>query len=266
MNYSPKLDIPPELENYREAIESIVKPYIRILLTEDNKPKLWQSKFGGLPYMPKNFDYPKSNDGEYLHLLAQINFVEVPSLKELPEQGILQFYIAQDMSYGYDSKNMMKQNRFRVIYFENVDVQEQNMMTDFSFLNSIGKYSFPIEGYSAIKFQFDYTTVDDSYSDCFNIFDVDELSEDIYEMYEMYLDEITLAGHKLLGNPHFTQQDPRHFIHTEEPFILLFQIDSDINRYIDIMWGDSGVANFFIAQSDLEKLDFTKVMYNWDCC
>lgn len=214
MNFLPKLDIPLELENYREAIESIVKPYIRILLAEE---------------------------------------------------GILQFYIAQDMSYGYDSKNMMKQDRFRVIYFKNVDMQKQNIITDFSFLDPINEYNFPIEGCSTIRFQFDYTTLDDDYSDCFNIFGIDGISENIYEIYEAYIDEMTFAGHKLLGNPDFTQQDPRYFLNTEEPYILLFQIDSDINQYIDIMWGDSGVANFFITQSDLKKLDFTKVMYNWDC-
>ena len=265
MNYRPQLNIPPELGNYREAIESMVKPYIRIILTEDTKPQLWESKFGGLPYMPINFDYPKTKDGKYLHLLAQINFAEVPYLEELPREGILQFYIAQDMSYGYDSKNIMKQDRFRIIYFEDVNTQEKNLVTDFSFLNSIDEYYFPIEGCSAIKFQFDYTLASDNFSDRFNIFGVDEPLEDVYEICETFFDEITLAGHKLLGNPDFTQQDPRYFLHTEEPYILLFQIDTDSNQHIDIMWGDSGVANFFIAQSDLKKLDFTKVMYNWDC-
>ena len=33
-----------------------------------------------------------------------------------------------------------------------------------------------------------------------------------------------------------------------------------------ILWGDCGVANFFISRTDLEKLDFSRVLYNWDCC
>ncbi|MDE5859478.1 MAG: DUF1963 domain-containing protein, partial [Oscillospiraceae bacterium] len=32
-----------------------------------------------------------------------------------------------------------------------------------------------------------------------------------------------------------------------------------------IMWGDMGVANFFISENDLKNLDFSKVAYNWDC-
>ena len=70
----------------------------------------------------------------------------------------------------------------------------------------------------------------------------------------------------MLGYPSFTQEDPR----TEDsPFdTLLLQIDSmrgEENNY-SILWGDCGVANFFIAQSDLENLDFSRVLYNWDCC
>ena len=38
---------------------------------------------------------------------------------------------------------------------------------------------------------------------------------------------------------------------------LLFQMDSDMH----IMWGDSGVANFFIKNDN----DFDDVFYTWDC-
>lgn len=44
--------------------------------------------------------------------------------------------------------------------------------------------------------------------------------------------------------------------------MLLFQLDT----VEDIMWGDSGVANFFISRDALKNKDFSKVYYNWDCC
>ena len=37
------------------------------------------------------------------------------------------------------------------------------------------------------------------------------------------------------------------------------------NSY-SILWGDCGVANFFIPRANLERLDFSQVLYNWDCC
>jgi len=50
--------------------------------------------------------------------------------------------------------------------------------------------------------------------------------------------------------------------------ILLLQLDSDINendRYTGkLMWGDSGVANFFITPEDLAKRDFNRTAFMFD--
>ena len=45
--------------------------------------------------------------------------------------------------------------------------------------------------------------------------------------------------------------------------ILLADENLDITN--EIMWGDMGIANFFINKEDLSKLDFSNVFYNWDC-
>lgn len=63
----------------------------------------------------------------------------------------------------------------------------------------------------------------------------------------------------------FTQEDPRGNEKSyAEHEILLLQIDSEDEK--GIMWGDSGVANFFISKEDLLNLNFSNVIYNWDCC
>ena len=73
------------------------------------------------------------------------------------------------------------------------------------------------------------------------------------------------SGHKILGNPYFTQDDPRE--EDDEHNILLFQMDSEMgNEAVEIMWGDSGVGNFFISEEDLKNLNFDNVLYTWDCC
>ena len=70
---------------------------------------------------------------------------------------------------------------------------------------------------------------------------------------------------KLGGYPAFTQCDPRYYDKNLERFnTLLLQLDCEDE--CDLMFGDTGVANFFINEEDLKKLDFTKVLYNWDCC
>nr|WP_243103827.1 YwqG family protein [Clostridium sp. JN-1] len=54
--------------------------------------------------MKVGMEYPKASNGEYLRLLAQINFEEVPHLEPFPQKGILQFFILADDVYGLDFK------------------------------------------------------------------------------------------------------------------------------------------------------------------
>ena len=62
MDYKLDVELSPELELYRDKIEATIKPYVEVQLTDNDKPTWWQSKFGGLPYLPKGFEYLKSFD------------------------------------------------------------------------------------------------------------------------------------------------------------------------------------------------------------
>ena len=67
------------------------------------------------------------------------------------------------------------------------------------------------------------------------------------------------------GYPNFTQNDPRSYNKDQQnKTIMLMQIDSDLDN--DIMWGDMGIANFFITPEDLAAENFDNVLYTWDCC
>ena len=73
------------------------------------------------------------------------------------------------------------------------------------------------------------------------------------------------ACSQLLGHPFFTQEDVRE--EGSRYDTLLFQLDSETVDEEEItMWGDCGVGNFFINAEDLKNLDFSNVVYNWDCC
>lgn len=66
----------------------------------------------------------------------------------------------------------------------------------------------------------------------------------------------------------FTQSDPRgekpEYDRMDTP---LFQLDSDGHGREDrVLWGDCGVGGFFINREALERRDFSRVLYNWDCC
>ena len=71
-------------------------------------------------------------------------------------------------------------------------------------------------------------------------------------------------GHKIGGYPAFTQEDPREE-DTSYDFLML-QLDSEFGDGKDrILWGDAGICNFFINSEKLKNLDFSDVIYNWDC-
>jgi len=264
MNYKLDVELSKELEPYRSAIEATIKPYVKIELTDNNEPTWWQSKFGGFPYMPKDFDYPKSNDGEYLHLLAQINLAEVPNIESLPGKGILQFYLADDEIWGLNEDNANSPDKFMVIYFPDLSYEEQDLITNFDFIPKKTIFCLPWDGCTSIKFKIDYAPITlDDYK--FDIFEIYDYSSRVTKLHDEYWEKFNRPKHKLLGYPNSVQGDPRYYLPKDNQYILLLQIDSDeFNKNFNIMWGDAGIGNFFIDRLDLEKLDFSKVLYNWD--
>jgi len=228
----------------------------------------WQSKFGGTPYLPKDFEYPRGSEGQPLFLLAQINFDEIPMLESFPKHGILQFYIGDDNQYGLQFENMTRQENFRICFFPEVVKDEEILVKDFNFLPlstfvpvSVSKpYSLVFElgqqPISAYDYQFEDTIFREGFPGS---------GENLYPILDKYEKLFRADGHKLGGYPYFTQSDPRWIEkYNNKDFRLLLQVDTDSNS--EIMWGDSGVANFFINETDLEECVFSEVMYNWDCC
>ena len=274
MNYNLECSLSPELEMYRDRIEATIKPYIEIQTQNNDDVNWWQSKFGGFPYLPKGFEYPKTCDGKYLFLLAQLNFYEIPPLDGFPDRGILQFYIPDDDVYGLDFGNYANvdnpavEQNFKIIYFPQPDFQVENMITNYDFLPK--PEDFPVDGCCSLQFTKKYAPIST------NDYQFTELlGSEIHELFmtheieEKYLEISHSFGHKIGGYPNFIQDDVRKYSSNsdqkQKPDILLFQMDTDCNETVDIMWGDTGVGNFFINESALKELDFSKVLYNWDC-
>ena len=127
-----QLQLPFELEPFREKLEATVKPFIRLTPETANFTTPFQSKIGGAPYLPKDVDFPTNDSGKHLYFLAQINFAEVPIMHPFPNSGILQFYINDEDSYGLNFGKPFTQNNFRVLFFEHL-VDEDHLRSDFSF-------------------------------------------------------------------------------------------------------------------------------------
>ena len=273
-----------------DILEKNKKPMIEISLS-DEKPNLFQSKFSGVPYLPKDKEVPKNKENEQLTLLAQINIDELPENNIYPmEEGILQFWILNDDVLGLDYDTHLGDG-FKVVYYKEIDksVTEKEVLEKYKPYKDEDSY-FPIEGEFSLSFKLTDGYFSDSNDDFREIVDremkkfYDENKEKYSNILKIYDKENQLnyweiwdileedkeigeklfgAGHKIGGFPNFTQSDIREVGDYE---ILLLQIDSEGTEKNEIMWGDCGIANFFIREKDLKKLNFDRAIYNWDCC
>lgn len=264
--------------------EQTAMPAYKIEIRKDGYlPSIFESKFGGVPYWDVKKEYPVDSSGENMMLLAQINFTEAKLKDErLPEQGILQFFIAaNDDVYGADFDVPDFQSNFRVIYHETIDetVTKQQVLALGIPTSTDESLDYPpIMGEFAISLNKTIAYIGTEVCDFDKIFGkvvktvlgTDMTGQSAFnflesEEFDELCESMNDGGHWILGYPYFTQYDPRD--NSEYYDTLLLQIDSDMEDGMEyIMWGDCGVANFFMNGEALKKRDFSKVWYNWDCC
>ncbi len=279
-----ELHLPKALQDKRNEFLSTKKPLIHIEPFEtDENLSLWTSKYRGNPYLPKTSEFPKDIDGRYLVFMAQINFSEVPPLEGYPTSGILQFFISDNDLYGleytdpYDARQQFllqqTQNYFRIIYYPEVMTDEAMLVNSFDLLPNEDELwcSMPVmktcklifssrEEYVGLNnYQFNKFWGDCSSRNEFFKSIRDEQTDELFDS-ELLNNR---SGNKIGGYANFSQSDILELAPENENWLLLLQIDWAKNA--DIMWGDGGVGNFFIEESDLNNLDFSRVVYNWDC-
>lgn len=267
------IQLPKQLEKYKEEIEKTIKPVIRIKASK-RETNLFESKFGGNPYLPKDTEHPKDEYGKHMFLLAQINFEEIPEYENMPKSGILQFYVsANDNVMGLDFDDLTNQKNFRVVYHQEIVSDMNKLVTDFSYFQIPEESHLPFEHEMALNYILDKEVVsiaDYQFEPLLG--DAIDLEEVVGEnqwgeetIWDVYAEKLSNEGHKIGGYAHFTQEDPRGYDEDSKEYsVLLLQIDTDDDN--DIMWGDCGIGNFFIKKEDLKNLNFSNVIYTWDCC
>ncbi len=286
-----------ETENYSEQATEKMKQIVaaikrktamtvyKVNILEDGNPTIFSSKFGGVPYWDFAKTYPVSVTGRKMMLLAQINFSKAALEDErLPKQGMLQFFIdSEDDLYGMDFDEPAEQKKFRIVYHEAIDetvTQEQIMALEIPVATDETTEYTPVFREVEVELCKTETYMGPGVYTFANIFcetvkeqtgeDVseDDMFEYIEENGSEYLyDELDNSGHWILGYPYFTQEDPRGYREDGSNYnTLLFQMDSEMRQRRDyVLWGDCGVANFFMDEAALKEKKFDKVMYNWDC-
>lgn len=254
---------PAELLAHHHEIEATRLPIVGGKVLDETPQDPTSSQLGGNPWWPADKDFPTDHNGRPLLHLIQINFAEVPPLEPFPEEGLLQFFIGTDDLSGCGFCDPDSPADFACIYHPE---SKSARLEDFSFLIALYEsksFCSPLQD-PGRAFKVDWTkttmTVDLSDFRFVKLLPGIAAKDDLIELYEETMDSPPI---RLGGYPNFTQTDPRKYsgpagIGTTN----LLTVDTTDH----IMWGDVGVAQFFIEEVDLKARDFSKVAYNWDCC
>ncbi|MCB0531215.1 MAG: DUF1963 domain-containing protein [Lewinellaceae bacterium] len=258
-----QLKLPTVLEPFREKLLATRQSFIRVKPEAARPASWWESKVGGLPYLPAGTAYPMAPDGRPLFFLAQLNFADMPRLEPFPERGILQFYIYDDDLYGMDFDDGENPDTFRVLFFPDTTNDVAALQTTFPDTSGFDLLPHHPEVSHPLSFELAEEVApatDYLFWQQFGAGFFRQFGEQEWELQDEFNKLVNSQGHKVGGYAYFTQDDPRR---PEDPMLLLFQLDSD--EGMDLMWGDMGVGHFFIREKDLRAQDFSRVLYDWDC-
>ncbi len=262
-----------EYKDILEKVDEILPPRECIAFNfSDDFTTVFDNKLGGIPYYPKDKEYPiNMKTGEPLALLVQINFDTFKSIPNYPETGILQIYISTE-DYGMNFNDQTDNTGFRIIYHKDIIEDTSKLLNEIPYNTEDLPYqkeyklipTEPYKMYASMKeADFEPTFVEE-YNKLRNA--NAEYIDDIDEELERALYERNESQYLWLGGyPTFTQDDPRTTPKYSKYDLVLFASDTYSDDY-DFMWGDAGTAQFFITEEALKNLDFSDILYNWDCC
>ena len=290
MDSKPQIDYVKAAEAvYDELKAAHNKEVIYIKAEKVDDLSLEESKFGGFPFVPLGGAIPTNAEGSQLALLAQINCAQLPENNMYPSDGWLQVWCLEDEMYGFCSDTIQPETNQKVLYIpagtqgeplERVVAMYQpytNEECPLWFVDEQGdiwgmrlSFTHGQQGitYSDGRFR-------DLFLDRWNKRYPEQAVENFYDLPDEIFENMVDShdgpdcAHQLGGYPYFTQYDPRYEYDSAELAKyteVLFQIDSQFDTKWDLCWGDAGVRNLFISRENLEALDFSDLLYNFDCC
>lgn len=277
----PKNDMGLTVDNIEDTIATAYKkiahktglPIINLKVTKsqekEDADKRIASKFGGIPYWPKDMTWP-TKDHTDLIMIAQLNFGELTNIEGFPTDGILQLFINPDVTDAVGMTECV------AIYHDkvdsNVELLEEVPCSTLDLSKVDDSDDFPFEGVIYLGDEGRSTSVINTSEEewakvAFPILkeafkaDWNAPSDMPNEVWKAIFNEENhwnVYGSRVGGHPFFVQADPRT---SEEEDFLLLQIDSELG----IIWGDYGTAHFFCKKSDIAKKNFKHVKFEWSC-
>ena len=221
------------------------------------------ASLGGPAWFAPGEEWPRNPAGQPLQFIAQLDFARLPRLDRFPAHGVARFFVGRDDLWGVDF-DAPDRSDVRVLWHEGPQAG--------------GRYEPAVPLMPNEYSPFQHETVRTT-----GVALRAEPIEDLPDFYSWQLQELLephagegmqavedrlsavadarAVGHRIGGHPTFTQYDFRKRGDHDDLDVVLLGVTSDDT----IMWGDMGEAVFLVRAADLERRDFTRVAFYWDC-
>jgi len=174
------------IDTYKEA-------YRLVLKNKEDYSNVGNSRVGGLPDLPLNYEYPLSKNGYLLQFVAQINLadLEYEVIKNLPKTGILYFFQLLDDEYDY-----------KVLYFN-------GKLTELRQFEPKNQFEFHEFGEPFPAFKLDFELIATIDSNLLHTLIVEEFGTEIFDK-DSYkrLNHLFLDDRRIGGNPQWISTSP----------------------------------------------------------
>jgi uncharacterized protein YwqG len=261
------------LEDVKDYIYGNIKDSIRLGIEDkDDYKTLGNSRAGGYPDVPSGFIWPKTNDGENMTFIAQLNLSEISSSDKenlLPKNGILYFFMGLDEpADDIEHKVIFVETSDNLKLYKIEETVLDEVYDKFEAYKITSRYSLDVPNDAYVN----YDEIGDGDEDYFNM--REELmctEDDIGNMFGysdgQHDDAELKAALKIIANEQYDYSESEkskivsYFngdIKKAEEEIknikMLLEINSDDN--IGFQWWDAGCIHFFIRKEDLIQRNF----------
>ncbi len=271
--------------NYKNDIIKLKRNSITLSIEEGGNTAAGATRFGGVPDVPKDFQWPYFNTKTFddeeekprpLAFLAQFNCEEISKHDTehlLPDKGLLSFFYELDSQlWGFDPKN---KGCARVFWFENTeDLVPADIPDDLDKVNTFNALKIKAKSEPSYPSFEDFSLTRDNMIGHWDEYDMSmkglcKEEDNIHKLLgwanpiqgNMTMQcELIKRGYYLGGSwDHITPQDRQESIdHSGKEWLLLFQLSSFGTDSTELCFGDEGSIYFYIHKDDLAKRNFDK--------
>jgi uncharacterized protein YwqG len=265
-----------KLTKHQSDLLALVKKSVGFVQKEtENYEKIGNTRFGGMPDLPKSIKYPKfkydyDKKTYKYEFIAQINCEEIADFQDyMPRKGMLYFFLSSLQFFGVEDKFKLAQVLYydgeeeltsgKSIKFKNEDYYE--MMGEGCYEGFQISVNESISLPSFYAYQTNTHIFKNRAENLLNTFEDDKKFErGFYDRFEEPLSEINKTDFEINGYI-FTQHESPELQAAlskkgeAQDWINLLRVSSRG----DFQWGDAGDLAFVIHKSDLLKKNFSNV-------